>query len=174
MYRGALAVFRVLTAEMKMFQLEKWLLDLQIFQIKDELENESIQYPSYYLQPFHAYENGNLDWTAAFENESATTAMAWRVYKDPAISALEAQNKMRSSIFDCFEVSIQAWLWAAGSKILLAWCKSNEIHACHSWTNAVYLAMRVHEVSANVLVNLNGSMVMPRRAIYVVSLRQTD
>ena len=78
---------------------------LQVFQIKEETENKDIQYPSYYLKPFHAYEHGNLDWTAAFENESATSAMAWRVFKDPALSAAEAEVMMRNSIFQCLEVS---------------------------------------------------------------------
>ena len=76
----------------------------QIFQIKEEIENKSMDYPSYYLKPFHAYEHGNLDWTAAFENESASSAMAWRVFKDPQMSAPEAEKLMRASIFECLEV----------------------------------------------------------------------
>lgn len=80
------------------------ILPQQVFRIKEEIEDKSLQYPSYYLQPFHAYTNGNLDWTAAFENESATSAMAWRVYKDPSITPAEAQDRMRTSIFECLEV----------------------------------------------------------------------
>ena len=83
---------------------------LQVFQIKEEFEDKSLQYPVYYLKPFHAYTNGNLDWTAAFENESATSAMAWRVYKDPTMTAAEAQDKMRASIFECLEVSFNPWM----------------------------------------------------------------
>lgn len=37
----------------------------------DKLTNKNIVYPDYYLKEFHAYENGNLNWQAAFEVESA-------------------------------------------------------------------------------------------------------
>ena len=30
--------------------------------------------------------------------------MAWRVYKDSSITAVEAQDRMRASIFECLEV----------------------------------------------------------------------
>ena len=81
-------------------------------QIKAELEDNSIQYPEYYLKPFHAYEKvsccvmpgaecktvidnpsglspahccvtqGNLDWMAAFEVEPATQSMYVRCWKE--------------------------------------------------------------------------------------------
>lgn len=38
-----------------------------------------IEYPDYFLQPFHAYEEGNLNWLAAYEIEPATYAIAVRV-----------------------------------------------------------------------------------------------
>ena len=40
---------------------------LQVFSIREELENPDVTYPSYYRQPFHAYREGNLSWKAAFE-----------------------------------------------------------------------------------------------------------
>lgn len=55
-------------------------------------------YPHYYVQPFHAYEDGNLSFKAAFEVEPATYAMATRVY--PAEKNLpweEAQQRLRDA-----------------------------------------------------------------------------
>jgi len=40
--------------------------------------NAAVRYPDYQV-PFHAYEQGNLCWEAAFEAESATHAMALRI-----------------------------------------------------------------------------------------------
>lgn len=76
-----------------------------MFRIKEEVEDKDIEYPSYYLQPFHAYEAGNLDWTAAFEAESATAAMAIRTWRDPSLTARQALEKLYSNIFRCIEVS---------------------------------------------------------------------
>jgi len=41
-----------------------------------------MDYPSYYTQPFHAYQDGNLNWLAAAEVESATSAMCLRVERE--------------------------------------------------------------------------------------------
>jgi len=41
-----------------------------------------MDYPAYYTQPFHAYEDGNLNWLAAAEVESATSAMCLRVREE--------------------------------------------------------------------------------------------
>ncbi len=46
-----------------------------------QVTNAAVHYPDYYQVPFHAYEKGNLCWEAAFEAESATQAMALRVWK---------------------------------------------------------------------------------------------
>ena len=43
--------------------------------LKYKIENQSIQYPGYYLQPFHGYDKGNLEWKAAIEGESATDSI---------------------------------------------------------------------------------------------------
>ena len=40
---------------------------MQVFQIKEEIENKDLQYPDYYTVPFHGYDEGNLNWLAAFE-----------------------------------------------------------------------------------------------------------
>lgn len=57
-----------------------------------------MDYPSYYTQPFHAYQDGNLNWLAAAEVESATSAMCLRVWpKDVDIQPVEAQDRLRDS-----------------------------------------------------------------------------
>ncbi len=61
------------------------------------LTNPDVQYPDYYHVPFHAYDDGNLCWDAAFEAESATYAMALRIWKNEALTADQAQARLRSS-----------------------------------------------------------------------------
>ena len=38
-----------------------------MYRVKEEIEDKGVTYPPYYLQPFHAYSEGNLSWQAAFE-----------------------------------------------------------------------------------------------------------
>lgn len=59
--------------------------------------NPAVQYPDYYQMPFHAYSEGNLCWDAAFEAESATHAMALRVWKNEPLTWQEAQERLRGS-----------------------------------------------------------------------------
>ncbi|WP_404789181.1 class I SAM-dependent methyltransferase [Altericista sp. CCNU0014] len=63
----------------------------------DRSTNPSIVYPDYYNVPFHAYDEGNLCWLAAFEAESATYAMAMRVWRDEKLTWQAAQDRLRSS-----------------------------------------------------------------------------
>jgi SAM-dependent methyltransferase len=62
-----------------------------------ELTNPTVTYPDYYTVPFHAYEQGNLCWDAAFETEPATYAMALRVWPREDLTWEEAQTRLRSS-----------------------------------------------------------------------------
>lgn len=59
--------------------------------------NPAVHYPDYYQVPFHAYEQGNLCWEAAFEVESATHAMGLRVWKDEPLTWQAAHQRLRSS-----------------------------------------------------------------------------
>ncbi|HEY9621479.1 MAG TPA: class I SAM-dependent methyltransferase [Crinalium sp.] len=63
----------------------------------DQMTNPAITYPDYYQQPFHAYDKGNLCWSAAFEAESATHAMALRVWPKESLTWQEAQARLRGS-----------------------------------------------------------------------------
>lgn len=62
-----------------------------------QIVNPDMTYPDYYQVPFHAYDRGNLCWAAAFEAESATHAMALRVWKDEPLTWQEAQARLRDS-----------------------------------------------------------------------------
>ncbi len=63
----------------------------------EALTHPTVSYPPYYQVPFHAYDAGNLCWDAAFEAESATYAMALRVWKEEPLTPIEAQERLRSS-----------------------------------------------------------------------------
>jgi ubiquinone/menaquinone biosynthesis C-methylase UbiE len=75
--------------------------------IQDKLEAKmsniqcnKISYPEYYLNEFHAYDSGNLEWKAAMECESATMSMALRVWPEENLSPKEAQDRLRKSFID--------------------------------------------------------------------------
>jgi ubiquinone/menaquinone biosynthesis C-methylase UbiE len=68
--------------------------------VKDTLKMSTsltVAYPDYYQQPFHAYEQGNLCWQAAFEATPATYAMGLRVWPQEGLTAEQAQARLRSS-----------------------------------------------------------------------------
>ena len=65
----------------------------------DSVTNPEIAYPDYYQVPFHAYDEGNLCWQAAFEAASATKSMALRVWKEEDITWQEAQQRLRHSFY---------------------------------------------------------------------------
>ena len=84
----------------------KLLLESQQSVLEENYKMVDIQpnaYPDYYTQPFHAYDKGNLCWDAAFECESATLSMALRVWPKEDLTALEAQNRLRSSFLNAVE-----------------------------------------------------------------------
>ncbi|MEL6927265.1 MAG: class I SAM-dependent methyltransferase [Cyanobacteria bacterium J06600_6] len=78
--------------------------ELEASEVKDLLDfvtNPKISYPDYYQVPFHAYDEGNLCWQAAFEAASATKSMALRVWKDEDLTWQAAQQRLRHS---CYEI----------------------------------------------------------------------
>ena len=52
-----------------------------------------LEYPAYYIQKFHAYDEGNLNWLASFEQESATYSMALRCFR--AVEGLTPDSAMK-------------------------------------------------------------------------------
>ena len=69
----------------------------------ESLTNKNLVYPDYYQVPFHAYDEGNLCWQAAFEAASATYSMGLRVWKDEDITWQTAQQRLRHSFVRVLE-----------------------------------------------------------------------
>ena len=61
-------------------------------------------YPDYYTVPFHAYDEGNLNWLAAYEVEPASYAMALRTFKGEGLTASEAMERLRGNINEQMQV----------------------------------------------------------------------
>jgi ubiquinone/menaquinone biosynthesis C-methylase UbiE len=94
------------TAEKNGIPWRKNYQDLENSSVKDLLDsitNPAIAYPDYYQVPFHAYDQGNLCWQAAFEAASATNSMALRIWKDQDLTWQEAQQRLRHSFHQILE-----------------------------------------------------------------------
>jgi len=63
----------------------------------EAMTDPTVTYPDYYQVPFHAYDQGNLCWQAAFETEPATYAMALRIWKQEKLTWEAAHDRLRSS-----------------------------------------------------------------------------
>lgn len=68
-----------------------------------QMTDPNVSYPDYYRVPFHAYEEGNLCWQAAFEAAPATQAMALRVWKGETLTGEAAQERLRHSFLQVLE-----------------------------------------------------------------------
>jgi ubiquinone/menaquinone biosynthesis C-methylase UbiE len=60
----------------------------------NQVKNQNLTYPDYYLTSFHAYEEGNLSWTAAWEVESAAYAVHAKIWPD---AGNQGDTMLRSS-----------------------------------------------------------------------------
>lgn len=69
-----------------------WMAESQQLQARDwtadfaAVHNPNLQYPDYYLKPFHAYEEGNLGWLPATEVEVAAYSVHARIWQDSGSS----------------------------------------------------------------------------------------
>lgn len=77
--------------------LEKEMAVVGVEKALSESANPDITYPDYYQVPFHAYDEGNLCWPAALEAESATYAMALRIWPEEGLTGQAAQDRLRAS-----------------------------------------------------------------------------
>lgn len=68
----------------------------KINSFKYSKENRNMKYPDYYLMPFHGYDEGNMNWDAANEAESATLSIAAGYWKN--VDPYVAQEWMRQNI----------------------------------------------------------------------------
>lgn len=85
----------------KVQQLEKAIAQAGPEETLASITNPKItDYPDYYKQPFHAYDEGNLCWEAAFEAESANHAIALRVWPKETMTWQTAQQRMRAPFFE--------------------------------------------------------------------------
>lgn len=65
----------------------------QLMELAFETEDINIEYPSYYTQAFHGYDDGNLNWQCAMEGEAASLSMCvnyWRQMKDRGPHVIES------------------------------------------------------------------------------------
>ncbi|XP_071725317.1 uncharacterized protein [Rutidosis leptorrhynchoides] len=72
------------------------ILESDVYKELESVKNPSVVYPDYYLNPFHAYDEGNLSWLAAAEAEAATMSMVRRAIPD-ASSVEEANSVWRGN-----------------------------------------------------------------------------
>jgi len=64
--------------------------------LKEKIENKTLCYPDYYLQPFHGYDDGNLNWEAAQENEAAALSMCANYWEN--VCAIDSQKWVRNNV----------------------------------------------------------------------------
>lgn len=62
-----------------------------------QVQNLQLNYPDYYLRSFHAYEQGNLSWQAAWEVEVAAKAVHAGIWPE---AGKEGDRKLRDSYHD--------------------------------------------------------------------------
>jgi len=74
--------------ELCKLRLHDWDSALKVVQDND------LEYPEYYLKPFHAYDNGNLSWDAALEVELAAKSVHANVF-DPKRKELDPNGDVR-------------------------------------------------------------------------------
>lgn len=64
--------------------------------IKKLYTNDTMIYPEYYIQPFHGYDTGNLNWLSSLECKPATLSMAVNYWKNT--NPFITQNWLRYNI----------------------------------------------------------------------------
>lgn len=67
------------------------------------VHNPSLTYPDYYLNPFHAYDQGNLSWEAASEVEVAAHAVHARIWPD---AGAQGDARLRQSYHEILKAQI--------------------------------------------------------------------
>tara|TARA_B000000477_G_C6094758_1_gene229384 strand:+ start:140 stop:1303 length:1164 start_codon:yes stop_codon:yes gene_type:complete len=87
------------------YNVNKWQSrnnELQL--IYNNITNKNINYQNYYNKQFHAYEDGNLNWKAAYEVDSATYALTLRYWNEKVLSGkyniIQIQDLLRYNILN--------------------------------------------------------------------------
>jgi len=68
-----------------------------------EVQNPQLNYPDYYLRPFHAYDDGNLTWDAAFEEEVAAYTVHASIWPN---AGLNGDPRLRKSYHDIIKEQV--------------------------------------------------------------------
>lgn len=68
-----------------------------------QVHNPQLNYPEYYLRPFHAYDEGNLSWQAAVEVEVAAYAVHAKIWPE---AGAEGDHLLRQSYNDVLRASL--------------------------------------------------------------------
>ncbi|MBD2595128.1 class I SAM-dependent methyltransferase [Nostoc spongiaeforme FACHB-130] len=76
------------TKEVEKLKARNWSIDLA------QVQNPQLSYPDYYVTSFHAYEQGNLSWHAAFEVEPAAHAVHAKIWPGAEV---EGDRQLRQS-----------------------------------------------------------------------------
>ena len=80
------------------------LANSEVKELYNAIADSDLVYPDYYQVPFHAYDQGNLCWQAAFEAESATYSMGLRSWKnEPGLTWQVAQDRLRHNFYQIVE-----------------------------------------------------------------------
>ncbi|MEL7037529.1 MAG: methyltransferase domain-containing protein [Cyanobacteria bacterium J06592_8] len=68
-----------------------------------QVQNPQLDYPEYYLRPFHAYDEGNLSWQAAVEAESAAYTVHAKIWPEAGI---EGDRRLRQTYNDILQANL--------------------------------------------------------------------
>ena len=68
----------------------------ELQQFKEKIENKSMFYPDYFLQSFHGYDDGNMNWLAAQENEAASLSMCANYWKN--VCVMDSERWVRNNV----------------------------------------------------------------------------
>lgn len=87
------------TKQVEILRQRAWSSELAL------VENAHLEYPEYYLKPFHAYTQGNLCWDAALEVEVAAYAAHARIWPQ---AGAQGDAKLRQSYHAALEAQLPA------------------------------------------------------------------
>ncbi|PWZ40043.1 hypothetical protein Zm00014a_022274 [Zea mays] len=72
--------------------MTKEVLESDVYEVFERIQDPNLVYPDYYLNPFHAYDEGNQSWLATAEAEPATMSIAKRAI--PEATSIEEANQI--------------------------------------------------------------------------------
>ena len=127
--------------------------DMDILEFhKTKYEDTTIQYPSYYTQPFHGYDLGNLERNAAVEAAAATLSIS-ATYWDNT-DAITAEKWMRYNATDSIKNYVYHHIHRPVHNILDMGCatgiSTNYVHHAFPKSNIVGVDLSPYFISTAV------------------------